>query len=378
MTYDPTVNWAFERDWYHDDIEVTHRSELLSSPEPLAPLFIDWITVQQVYPLGGLNPVNSGRVFAIDEDGAVEWEVERDMVFEGSHDSRIKIQCDGFMVKVSGNVGRFDRPDNIFGFELDETMRKANRILAQFNLPPFTKGEPFREYGYEFFKWTGALFTRLDLTCNFSTGSEANVAPFMQHLAASSVSRMRTGAFPDGHTVDYGRGSKYWYAKAYAKYFQLTSRQQKKRQPPQEVLDFVRDAGMVRFELTLKSRYLTQNGFRYWGGTEMSKLCTVFEDKAEVVRREKPILKAFDRMIEGLSIQVQETVMNWQKGKHLPSLMKRATYYRHRREILDHCGFDISLPFHVVDLSTRYQAHQIDVLPMVAPDWYWQRTGIGI
>lgn len=345
---------------------------------PEVPIFVDWITVQQIYPRGGLRPVNQGRVFAVDEDGAIDWEVNRDFNLEGSHDSRLKIQCDGWMVRLSGNVGRFDRADNVFGFELDEVMRKANRILEKFDLPHFIKGEPFREYGYEFFKYTGAFFTRLDLTGNFMVGSADNVAPFMQHLAAQSVSRMRTGAFPDGYTVDYGRGSKYWYAKAYAKYHQLTSRQQRKRQPSKEVLDFVQQVGMVRFEFTAKSRFLTQNGLRYWGGCDMSRLRKIFQEKSEVIRREKAGFKTFDQMFDGLPAKVLATVFSWKAGKDLPVIMTRPTFYRHRRQILDHCGVDISQPCNVVELSTRVKVKEIEVTPMIAPDWYWDRTGTGI
>lgn len=95
---------------------------------PEYPVFIDWITVQQFHPQGGIKQVNNGRVFAVDEDGLVEWDVQRAFEFEGSHDSRVQIQSDGWSVKLSGNVGRIHRPDNIFGFALDGVMEKANRI----------------------------------------------------------------------------------------------------------------------------------------------------------------------------------------------------------------------------------------------------------
>lgn len=345
---------------------------------PIAPIFIDWISVQQTHPDGGLTPVNEGRVFAIDEDGAVEWQVDRAFQFDGSHDSRVQTQSDGWTVKLSGNVGRFDRRDNIFGFALDEVMAKANRILARFDLPPFSKGESFLEYGSPFSKFTGALFTRLDLTSNFSVGCGADVAPFMQHLAAQSVSRMRTGAFPDGYTVDYGRGSKYWYAKAYAKHHQLTARQQRKRPPLPEVLDFVERVGVVRFEITLKSRFLAQNALRYWGATDMSRLIQVFNAKSEVIRREIAAYESFDQMFEQLPAELLGTALAWKMGKDLPRMMKRATYYRHRRRLLDEFGIDVSQPCRVVELATRVRVKEITVMPMVAPEWYWERTGTGI
>lgn len=345
---------------------------------PFLPVFIDWITVQQTHPEGGLPSVNHGHVFSVDEDGHIEWQVDRAFEAEGSHDSRIKIQCDGYTVRLSGNIGRFHRRDNIFGFDLDEVMAKANRLLAELKLPPFTKGEHFLNAASKFSKFTGAHFTRLDLTGNFFLGGPENVAPFMAHLAAQSVSRMRTGSFPDGYTVDYGRGSKSWYAKAYAKFHQLTSRQQRKRQPLPDVLDFVEAVGMVRFEVTLKSRFLTQNGLRYWGAVDMGKLVRVFYEKSEVIRREKAAYETFDQMFEGLPAELLCTALAWKVGKNLPAMMKRATYYRHRKRLLAEHGIDISQPCKVVELATRIKVKEIAVMPMVAPDWYWDRTGTGI
>lgn len=345
---------------------------------PVCPVFIDWITVHQFHPQGGIKLLNDGRVLALDEDGVIEWEVERDLQFEGSHDSRVKIQSDGWTVRLSGNVGRFDRRDNIFGFGLDEVMGKANRILARFDLPSFEKGEPFLEHGSPFSKFTGAFFTRLDLTANFSVGCAANVSPFMQHLAAQSVGRVRTGVFPDGYTVDYGRGSKYCYAKAYAKFHQLTARQQKKRQPLPDVVAFVERVGMVRFEVTLKSRFLMQNGLRYWGGIDMSKLNQAFDSKSEVIRREKAAYESLDQMFEQLPADLLGTALAWKMGKDLPRMMKRATYYRHRRRLLRQFGIDVSQPCRVVELATRIKVREITVMPMIAPEWYWDRTGTGI
>lgn len=345
---------------------------------PVSPVFIDWVTVQQLHPDGGIPTVNHGRVFAVDEDGTIEWDVERAFDFEGSHDSRVKIQSDGWTAKLSGNVGRFHRRDNIFGFELDEVMAKANRILTQFDLPPYTKGEAFLEYGSPLSKFTGAFFTRLDVTANFSVGCAENVSPFMQHLTAQSVSRMRTGAFPDGFTVDYGRGSKYWYAKAYAKYHQLTARHQKKRQPLPEIVAFVERVGMIRFETTLKSRFLTQNGLRYWGAIDMSKLLQVFNEKSEVIRREKAAYESLDQMFEQLPAELLGTALAWKMGKDLPRMMSRATYYRHRRRLMREFGIDISQPCRVVEIATRIKVKEITVTPMVAPEWYWDRTGTGI
>jgi II/X family phage/plasmid replication protein len=79
-----------------------------------------------------------------------------------------------------------------------------------------------------------------------------------------------------------------------------------------------------------------------------------------------------------LPAELLGTALAWKMGKDLPRMMKRATYYRHRRKLLNEHGIDISQPCKVVELATRIKVREIEVMPMVAPDWYWERTGTGI
>lgn len=137
-----------------------------------------------------------------------------------------------------------------------------------------------------------------------------------------------------------------------------------------EILAFVERVGMVRFETTLKSRFLSQNGLRYWGAVDMEKLNRVFNEKAEVIRREKAAYESLDQMFEQLPAELLGTALAWKMGKDLPRMMKRATYYRHRRRLIQEFGIDVSQPCRVVELATRVKVREITDIPMVAPDWY--------
>ena len=53
-------------------------------------VFVDWITVHQAHPLGGLRILNDGKVFAVDHDRIIQWGIDREFEAEGSHD---KHQC---------------------------------------------------------------------------------------------------------------------------------------------------------------------------------------------------------------------------------------------------------------------------------------------
>ncbi len=335
----------------------------------LNPLFIDWITIHQYYPDGGLPVINRGQVFSVDSDGSIEWQVEKAFSHEGSFESRIHIQSDGYMVRLSGNVSRFNRPDNLFGFDLDRTLEKTTFILAGLGLPPFSAGHVQLVYGHEFPQWTGAVITRLDLTKNYILGNRDDLKLFMNHLASKSAPRVKTGVFPDGATVDYGRGSKYLYHKAYDKFLQWSSRGQKHKPLPQ-VLAWVEKFGLLRHEVTLKSRFLTQNNLRYLGALTMKKLCDVYNIRGEIITAEKLTVDDLNE----IPAPYCSTAAMWRQGVDITTKLKKSQYYKHRKALLAF-GIDISRPCNIADLTTRIKHRDITITAAIAPEWYWELTG---
>ena len=49
-------------------------------------VFCDWLSIYQVH-LGGVNVVNDGRVFAVDQEGEVQWDVAQKLLHRGSFDN---------------------------------------------------------------------------------------------------------------------------------------------------------------------------------------------------------------------------------------------------------------------------------------------------
>jgi len=45
---------------------------------------------------------------------------------EGSFDSRVEIRCDGHQVEFSGNIARYGRSDNLFGYSFVESIRGSS------------------------------------------------------------------------------------------------------------------------------------------------------------------------------------------------------------------------------------------------------------
>lgn len=331
------------------------------------PAFVDYLTIRQDYPAGGLPVLNDGRVIRVGADGTVEYVVDRRAGLEGSFDSRVEIRCDGYSVEFSGNISRYNRRDNLFGYDFAETIRRINALTNLYSLPPFTCGKFFR-FADAGWTWTGARVSRIDITCNYAAGSLEALQVLIRSLAGQHVGRLKGRLTPDGATVEYGRGSTYVYGKCYAKHVEFERHLTRKSgsHVDEEVIDFCRAYGVLREEFTLKSRFLTQNCICYLGAITHDELVSVYLARSQFRRLSEVKYENFD----DLPRHLRATYVSWQNG--FPQGISRATFYRHRRSLLQY-GIDISVPSNVHILPIRIRT--VEVAALEAPDWYRRKYG---
>lgn len=332
------------------------------------PLFVDWLTIRQVHPAGGLPLVSDGYTTRCDRDGAIQYElVNRDEI-EGSFDSRMWLRCDGNSVEFHGNIARYSRRDNVFGYGWSETLRRVNTLLNLHSLPPFTAGEKAR-YADSGVVWTGARVSRIDITVNYAAFSEVDAQRVLHSLSMHHVGRQRGTVSPDEATVMYGYGSKYVSGKVYLKHVELLRHRRKKHgaHVDQEVIDFCRSMGLLREEFTLKSRFLTQTGLCWLGEIDAAQLQAVYRHRSQFKRFRDMEVKD----TSSLSAGARGTLARYEQGE--PHGLKRATFYRHRSEILKCCGIDITVPNKVEKVAVPIKV--LEVQPLVAPAWYRKKYG---
>lgn len=329
-------------------------------------VFCDWISAYQVH-LGGVPLVNDGHVFSVDQDGVVKWDVPQKLQHRGSHDTSIRIRSDGHRVTLDGNVGRFNRPDNLFGYTVSECVQLANQLLAQYDLPPFVDRTPMMAVSQTdesdvIAAATGAVLTRVDLTKNWVTGSPGNCSQLMRHLQGFKSGRQEPRAYKTTG-VSWGEGSKYWYAKMYdkaAEYMRQHGKASKKFDPL--VFQYMFEQGIARHEIELKSRYLKQNNlwrFSQWGDGMEERIYALFSD----------IIDGSAVVDEYLEIpgRAGELAVAWRDGADLKKRLAQNTYYRYRRELLKY-GIDIAVPCNVHRIRQRVEV--VTLSPAVAPAWY--------
>lgn len=339
--------------------------------------FCDWVSIYQTHSdlAVDLPKVNDGAFVRYNADGSHECTTLKKFKVEGSHSTGVFVRCDGKTVWFEGNVSKFGRLDNVFGFSFEQCIARINVILAGLGLPGFSAGTSFRSQVNDKLSFTGARITRLDLTANHETGSVENAQAVMRQLAMQQASRLKTGTYGEGETVDFGRGSRRIYSKAYLKHVELLRHMRKNSKGPQtefsrpvdpyvdQLAAWCSSVGLVRFETTYKSTFLIDSNQNFLGGLDMRYLERDFLQRQEVLTRantDVDELSALDKKTLGV-------YRMWQAGDDLTAKFSRTAFYRHRAALLPF-GVDIAIKSNVLSFQPRVRV--IKLAPACVPSFY--------
>lgn len=351
-------------------------------------VFCDWLSCYQEHSKGGLPVLNNGCVAQFEADAIkqfinpetgqiqtifdatqIEWTTQKHFEFEGSYDTKIRIKCDGYRITFDGNVSRFGRTDNVFGFGVIECITLANKILIELGLPPFSH-QPASEFR-DSFTPNGCIITRVDLTTNYSAGSHAKAVRLIHFMAGQDVGRKANAKQYGENGVTWNEGSKFWYSKMYIKAESLG------QHASQDVQEWTKEQGIVRHEISLKSRYLTQNGLRSINAWAVRNKTDMF--KGEIMEnivygRFNDILKrgtATRTPLEDIPKTLGRIARDWRSGIDVWGDESYALRTRQlwRKQLLPY-GIDIKQPSNITRLPIRLEV--IDLQPAIAPAWYWR------
>lgn len=325
--------------------------------------FCDWISIYQRHG-PGLPKLCDGAFLRIDVHGETVNTTLRKLRIEGSHDTSVYIRCDGETVWFEGNASRYGRPDNVFGYTFRQCVERINGLLEAHGLPAFTEGERYitNVKGHPRSAWTGAMVTRVDMTQNFATGSKEDAYHFMRWLSGQQASRLKTGTHGDGETVDFGRGSRRIYSKAYLKGAEIR-RHAGADSYLLRLADWCDAQGLMRFETTYKSTKLHDMCCHYLGGFDMKQLEIDFEERKAVLTRASAEVEE----LADLPKHLLSTYRMWQAGDDITARLSRNTFYTHRRALLPY-GVDIAVKSNVVQMKTKTRVIRLG--PVSPPEWY--------
>ncbi len=332
-------------------------------------MFVDWISCYQEFPFD-IPMVHNGAFADMDAQGDMRAYTFKYKKHEGSHESSINIRSDGRTLHLSGNVGKFNRKDNLFNYNLEETMIITNKILDRLGLPNFTAGErtyvPYKAKNGEVkdhVEYSGAKFTRLDLTDNYTLGSPTDLNDYCHFLATQKPTRQKVHSYDQANTVSFGgQGSRNISSKFYNKYAELIKHYDQKDKHIKNISKYCHENGLGRYEITLKSTFLHNHGMRFWGEVTHEKLELIYKEYSENIFKEVEIMD-----VDRLSKVHRATYYDYLNGVNVKQRMTNTTFYNHRAAIL--CmGVDIAMEVNVIQMKKPVKILQIQ--PLVMPDWY--------
>jgi Phage X family len=150
--------------------------------------------------------------------------------------------------------------------------------------------------------------------------------------------------------------------KAYLKHAELVAHGVDAGDP---VVSFCRSQGVVRVEVEMKKRLLSQIGANDIGALSDVRI-------AELYAEHTSILRAVDRseevdLLDAIPVRSRAYASAWLAGQDVRALCSRRTLFRHAKTLREF-GLDIMASRDVTRLPTRVRV--IDLQPLAVPDWY--------
>lgn len=311
---------------------------------------------------------------------------------EGSHSTKVLIESDGQRVRISGNVGRLDRLDNIFNYGLEDTVFKASEVARGYGLPAFSRGDQYiasslsehdKQRGVSPWKWSGAYFNELHATRNYRAGNEKLAIDAMRSMAAFRSARISKGTFGD-ETLSFGMPTKKGqrlrkavvvYRKAAEMLAHAKGDDEKLRVIKSDEYQYARENGLIRFEAKWGRDYLRDHNLRYWGAADMAKIINLFNEETTFLLTADP--GRVNRVVSDMPGKLRAAALLWIQGHDLRSLYARRTFFRHVKMLRDY-GIDASEPRSIDGRPDAERALEamieqyktFDLVPLEAPDWY--------
>jgi len=304
------------------------------------------------------QPLNGAMVCKTDRDGVIEWQTNCFLSSVGSHDATIQYKSVGgdgqgraTALLIHGNPSKFLQGHNIFGSDdllalVFDVYQRICRLEGLVPTPADIQAVLTGQYSLR----------RLDINYSFELPSRHDVLAWLR--AAEYCSRTRHGRpATKGGTLYWGKNSKRWSMKAYSKGEEIGVKKKGHQLPlslPQKPLLEWAD-NKLRIELVLRGKQLDEMGINQGFTLNQPKVTALFNGYLEKITMTKQIALS-DKTLIRLPANLRSTYILWKEGHDLRSTLSRATYYRHRKELLLY-SIDIAI--------CRENSGQSNVIPLV-------------
>lgn len=304
----------------------------------------DWLGGSHRYP-EPVKPIESGKILRVDKDGQIEYEKRTwEQVRCPSSDTSIRIRCDGGRLDFTGNIGRFQKTDNLNGHGVIECVERWQEVLRGLGVDvtmfgtvirPGTVGE------------AGTRLTRIDLASNFRV---SDFHAFCRSKMSRPIGRRRPNEGKYGPTWGYdAKRSNWWKAKLYDKQAELDGLKASKGGDT-----------IARFEIQLGGEWLRREKLstvKAWGD-DMAKV--IYGRFAEELFRDAVSVEDWSQ----LPPRLRTWAVLWRDGADVRGMMSRPTWFRVKSQLRDY-GIDIGVPCNVIALTQRCRTVEVMPLPSI-------------
>lgn len=336
---------------------------------------IDWLSM--VVPCHHLEAITGGRVVSVKPSGEVAWECRKRATVEGSFSTGLQIrtaehesagQCTH--LEVSGNPVKFFQGHNLWGTDdLPGLVFETITYLVQrLGLSPTDEDRAAWVEG-------NIKLTRVDVTDSFHLSDLGEVLTWLRAAEQTAyLSHRGRGQLVKGSTLYFGKNSRRWSLKLYAKGPEIRAKGH-----GQDLILKLPSAiewadRTLRAELTLRSMELKH--LELATVTAWLPLDGVPFDALDLLRGRLGVMTMTTTktlssdVLDSLTSSQKLAYTAWLSGFDLRNEISRPAFYRLRSKLLPH-GIDIATlqprddqPSNVVPLKKVLQA-----VPAPVPDW---------
>jgi II/X family phage/plasmid replication protein len=330
---------------------------------------IDWVTCE--LPCFHREPIVGGSVTKIDQHGVIDWSTQIPLTVVGSHDSSLRIRTtrvdeygQGTMIRVDGNPVKWLQGHNLFGTDdlLGLVGAMMDRLVPLLGMAPtFMDRKHWQVGAYH--------LTRIDCTQMFDVGSTPNALAWIRQAEQSaSLSHRGRGQITKGSTLYFGKHSRRWSLKFYAKGPEF----EKHTSPALKTLPALSSYAerALRCEVVMRSMELKARGLDIaanWAENDphavtMGILGGLHMDDVTALTPER---------IDGLKPSLHAVYQLWKEGHDIRGMYPKPTFYRYRKQLLDALSIDIAnvQPRDAEPSNVVPFLRIIEAKPMGVPDW---------
>lgn len=333
---------------------------------------IDWVSCFIDYEHD--NPIHDGYFAKIDSNGNVISYFTRYDFVQGSYDDKVVIKSDelsmvnGRYTKlyISGNPSKFLQGHNLFGTD------DLNSLINDFfsSICQLYTRRPIHLSSDEQYKLISGQYrlTRVDCTYMYDVGSLSNALAWLRQAEkTATLSHRGRGQLTKGSTLYFGKNSKKWSLKIYAKGEEFKTSVNLNHGYHEKLIDYANRS--LRVELTIRSQQLKKFDLEFGCNWCDNTVSDIHKKCLEGFNMSDITYASIDNL-DKLSTSSKGAYAMWEKGIDLRNIYSKAQFYRHRKNILDVLGIDvISQPQNLANDKVVPFVRFIEAVPMSVPEW---------